>query len=133
MTKTERKVVDKRFIRDSLMILSINDVKTNQIISFKHSIVIILRSKLYWRRSWKLDGKLPIHWSSRILKRYKGNSITSDLTRALRISSWAIGLLYLPFYPPNSLKNQNFKRIKKTPGEISKIRKQITHSGLSIV
>ena len=47
------------------------------------------------------------------MKRYKGNSITSDLTRALRISSWAIGLLYLPFYPPNSLKNQNFKRIKK--------------------
>ena len=47
MTKTERKVVDKIFIRDSLMILSINDVKTNQIISFKHSIVIILRSKLY--------------------------------------------------------------------------------------
>ena len=34
------------------------------------------------------DRKLPVHWTSRIPKRYKGNSITSDLNRALRISSY---------------------------------------------
>ena len=33
------------------------------------------------------DGKLPLHWTARIPKRYKRNSITSDLNRALRISS----------------------------------------------
>ena len=33
------------------------------------------------------DRKLPIHWTSRIPKLYKRDSITSDLNRALRISS----------------------------------------------
>ena len=33
------------------------------------------------------DRKLAVHWTSRISKRYKRNSITSDLNRALRISS----------------------------------------------
>ena len=31
--------------------------------------------------NWK-DRKLPVHWTSRIPKRYKRNSITSDLNRA---------------------------------------------------
>ena len=31
--------------------------------------------------------KLLVHWTSRIPKRYKRNSITGDLKRALRISS----------------------------------------------
>ena len=25
---------------------------------------------------------------------------------------------FLPFYPPNCLKNENFKKMKKTPGDI---------------
>ena len=33
------------------------------------------------------DRKLPMHWTSKIPKLYKINSITSDLNRALRISS----------------------------------------------
>ena len=33
------------------------------------------------------DRKLPVYWTSRISKRYKRNSITSDLNGALRISS----------------------------------------------
>ena len=33
------------------------------------------------------DRKLPANWASGIPKRYKRNSITSDLNRALRISS----------------------------------------------
>ena len=33
------------------------------------------------------DRKLPIHWTSKIPKLYKINSITCDLNRALRISS----------------------------------------------
>ena len=33
------------------------------------------------------DRKLPVHWTSRIPIQYKRNSITSDLNRALRISS----------------------------------------------
>ena len=33
------------------------------------------------------DRKLPVHWTSRIRQPYKRNSITSDLNRALRISS----------------------------------------------
>ena len=33
------------------------------------------------------DRKLPVYWTSRIPKWYKRNSITSDLNRALRISS----------------------------------------------
>ena len=36
--------------------------------------------------NWK-DGKLPVHWSCRIPKRYRKNSIISDLNKALRISS----------------------------------------------
>ena len=36
--------------------------------------------------NWK-DGKLPVHWTYRILKRYRKNSIISDLNKALRISS----------------------------------------------
>ena len=35
---------------------------------------------------WK-DIKLPVHWTSRISKWYNRDSITSDLNRALRISS----------------------------------------------
>ena len=34
------------------------------------------------------DRKLPVQWTSRIPKRYKRNSITNDLNRALRISSY---------------------------------------------
>ena len=37
--------------------------------------------------SWK-DRKLPVHLTSRIPKRYKRNSITSDLIRGLHISSF---------------------------------------------
>ena len=33
------------------------------------------------------DRKLSVHWTSRITKRYKRNSIISDLKKALRISS----------------------------------------------
>ena len=33
------------------------------------------------------DRKLPVHWTSRIPKHYKKNSIRSDLNRELRISS----------------------------------------------
>ena len=33
------------------------------------------------------DRKLPVHWTSRIPKWYKRNSITADLNRALLISS----------------------------------------------
>ena len=36
--------------------------------------------------NWK-DGKLPVHWSCRIPKRYRKNSIISDLNKALHISS----------------------------------------------
>ena len=36
--------------------------------------------------NWK-DGKLPVHWTCRISKRYRKNSIISDLNKALRISS----------------------------------------------
>ena len=36
----------------------------------------------------KKDRKLPVQWTSRIPKRYKRNSITNDLNRALRISSY---------------------------------------------
>ena len=30
---------------------------------------------------------------------------------------------FLPFYPPNSLKNKNFKKLKKTPGGIILLHK----------
>ena len=33
------------------------------------------------------DRKLPVYWTSRIPKRYKRNSITRDLNKALCISS----------------------------------------------
>ena len=36
--------------------------------------------------TWK-DRKLPVHWTSTIPMRYKRNSITNDLNRALHISS----------------------------------------------
>ena len=32
------------------------------------------------------DRKLPVHWTSRISKRYTRNSVASDLNGALRIS-----------------------------------------------
>ena len=34
------------------------------------------------------ERKLPFHWSSKVLKRYKRNAIISDLNRATRISSF---------------------------------------------
>ena len=33
------------------------------------------------------DRKLPVHWSSKVPKRYKRNAIISDLNRATRIAS----------------------------------------------
>ena len=29
-----------------------------------------------------------------------------------------LGLFFLPFYLPNNLKNQNFEKLKKIPGDI---------------
>ena len=40
-----------------------------------------MRTEVIWK-----DRKLPTLWTSRIPKRYKKKSITSDLNRALRIS-----------------------------------------------
>ena len=34
------------------------------------------------------DRKLPVHWSSKVPKRYKRNAIISDLNRATRIASF---------------------------------------------
>ena len=34
------------------------------------------------------DRKLPVHWSSKVPKWYKGNAIISDLNRATRIASF---------------------------------------------
>ena len=42
----------------------------------------------------------------------------------LRCGMWQMELLlliwgyFLPFYPPNSLKNENFKKMKKNPGDV---------------
>ena len=33
------------------------------------------------------ERKLPVNWTSKIQKRYKGNAINADLNRAVRIAS----------------------------------------------
>ena len=34
------------------------------------------------------ERKLPVHWSSKVLKQYKTNAVISDLNRATRIASF---------------------------------------------
>ena len=127
MTKTDRKAVEptksqfyKRFVDDIInkrykdhpdnLFRSLNsshpkikytiEVDPDKFLDTK----IIQKNGIVMTEVNRKDRKLLTHWTSRIQNRYKRNSITSDLNRALRISS--------------CLKD-----------EISKI----THSGLSIV
>ena len=48
--------------------------------------------------NWK-ERKLPVHWASRIPKRYKRYSIISDLNRALHVSSFVKDEILNADYP----------------------------------
>ena len=53
---------------------------------------------------------MPIHAIYTIL-------MLLEIWSATEINFFILGYL-LPFYPTNSLKNQNFEKVKKTPGDI---------------
>ena len=110
MTKTERKVFEptkpqfcKRFV-DDIINKRYKDQPDNlfQALNSNHPKIkytievdpdkfldtkIIQKNGFVTTEVNRKEGKLPVHWTSRIPKRYKRNSITSDLNRALRISS----------------------------------------------
>ena len=110
MTKTKRKVVEptkpkfyKRFV-DDIINKRHKDQPDNlfQALNSNHSKIkytieadpdkfldtkIIQENGIVTTEVKRKDRKLPVHWTSRIPKRCKRNSITSDLNRALRISS----------------------------------------------
>ena len=111
MTKTDRKVVEptklqfyKRFVDDIInkrykdqpdnlfQALYSNHPKIKYTIGVDHDkfldTKIIQENSIATTEVNLEDRKLPVHWTSRIPKRYKRNSITSDLNRALRISSY---------------------------------------------
>ena len=53
---------------------------------------------------------------------YVYQKLWSDDVQFLRYGAWQMQLFFilghfLPFYPPNSLKNQSFEEMKKTPGD----------------
>ena len=110
MTKTERKVVEptkpqfyKRFV-DDIIDKQYKDQPDNlfQALDSNHPKIkytievdpdkfletkIIKENGIVTTKVNRKDRKLLVHWTSRIPKWYKTNSISSDLKRALRISS----------------------------------------------
>ena len=109
MTKTERKVVDptkpqfyKRFVNDINKRYKDQPVNLFQVLNSNHANIkyttevnpdkfldtkIIQNSGIVTPEVNRKYRKLPVYWTSRIPKRYKINSITSELNRALSISS----------------------------------------------
>ena len=110
MTKTERKVVEpakpefcKRPVDDIInkqykqQADNLFEALNSNHPKIKYTIEVNLDKFLYTKIIQKngivtikvnrKDGKLSVHWTSRITKRYKRNSIISDLKKALRISS----------------------------------------------
>ena len=108
MTKTERKVIEptkpqfyKRFVDDIInkrhkdrpdnlfQELNSNHPKIKYTIEVDPDkfldTKIIKENGIVTTEVNRKVRKLPVHWTSRIPKRYKSNSITSDLSRALRI------------------------------------------------
>ena len=110
MTKTERIVVEptkpqfyKRFVDDIItkrykdqpdnLFQALNnshpkikytiEVDTNKLLDTQ----VIQKNGIVTTEVNRRDRKLPVHWTSRIPKQYKRNSITSDLNRVLHISS----------------------------------------------
>ena len=53
-----------------------------------HETKIVDENDLITTEVKRNDRKLPVHWSSNILKWYKRNAIVNDLTRATRIVSF---------------------------------------------
>ena len=109
MTETDRKVVDptklqfyKRFVNDINKRYKDQPVNLFQALNSNHANIkyttevnpdkfldtkIIQNSGIVTSEVNRKYRKLPVYWTSRIPKRYKINSITSELNRALRISS----------------------------------------------
>ena len=48
---------------------------------------VIYEKNFITAKEYRNKRKLPVHWSSKILKRYKRNAITGDLNRAARMAS----------------------------------------------
>ena len=48
---------------------------------------LINEDRKYITKVYRKESKIPIHWSSKIPKRYKRNTITTDLHRAGNIAS----------------------------------------------
>ena len=111
MTKTEREVVNpskpkfyKRFLDDIINRRSKNqpDDVFQQLNSnhpnMKYTVEIkpefFLDTKIVYSNGVlttevkRNERKLPVHWSSKVPKRYKRNAIISDLNRATRIASF---------------------------------------------
>ena len=111
MTKTEREVVNpskpkfyKRFVDDIINRRNINQpddlfqkLNSNHP-NMKYTVEIkpefFLDTKIVYSNDVlttevnRNERKLPVHWSSKVPKRYKRNAIVSDLNRATRIASF---------------------------------------------
>ena len=111
LTKTEREVVNpsktkfyKRFVYDIINRINKNKpdalfqkLKSNHP-NMKYTVEIkpetFLDTKIVYSNDVittevkRNDRKLPVHWSSKVPKRYKRNAIISDLNRATRTASF---------------------------------------------
>ena len=111
MTRTEREVVNpfkpkfyKRFVDDVInrinknqpddLFQKLNSNHPNMKYTFEVKPEIFLDTKIVYSNDVittevkRNDRKLPVHWSSKVPKRYKWNAIISDLNRAIRIASF---------------------------------------------
>ena len=72
--------------------LNSNHLKTKYTVEVKPEIFldtkIIYSNDVITTEVKRNEGKLPVHWSSKVPKRYKRNAIISDLNRATRIASF---------------------------------------------
>ena len=111
ITKTEREVVNqsepkfqKRFVDDTInrrnknepddLFQKLNNNHPNMKYTVEIRPEIFLDKKIVYSNDVittevkRNDRKLPVHWSSKVPKRYKRNAIISDLNRATRIASF---------------------------------------------
>ena len=68
---------------------------------------------------WKNEKKSwRYHHFTHVYHKWQSHDVWFLRYEAWRTESLVISDHFLPFYPPNNPKNQNFEKLKKTPGDI---------------